>query len=82
MPDTVEIRRFVKCYKYKFNFYVWETYTKIDDTDMAELRFTLCPAIARGQGYDNYRCNGLTEHGFECSYACSKYKNPVPFPKK
>jgi hypothetical protein len=48
---------------------------------MAKLTTTICPVIARGQGYDKYRCNGLTEYGDSCFYAHGKYHKPVQFPE-
>ena len=81
MPRIVEKKIFTKCYKKGFHFYIYETYTEIDGTDMAELSTTICPAIARGQGYDQYRCNGLTEYGIQCLHSHGKHDKPVQFPK-
>ena len=68
MKKHFEKKRFVKCYKYKFNFDTWEDYTETDDPGIYRLTFSHCPASVEGTR-SRYRCNGKNDTGSPCVYA-------------
>lgn len=59
----MEKSRFVKCFKYKVNFYVWEDVDENGNT----VRTSTCPYVYQNQS--RIHCNGLNHHGIPCSYA-------------
>ena len=61
----VEKRRFVKCYRFGCNFYVWES---IDENGNSEL-LTGCDRIYESSGGKPPRCDGRNEFGAPCPYA-------------
>lgn len=73
MGKVIYKERFVECARFRFNFYMQETYTETDEPGAYRLTSTTtCPALNESKGYTQRRCGGTNKYGLPCSYATSE----------
>ena len=77
MKEPIYKDRFVKCPKYRFNFYITETYVPLRSSDAYKLfELTPCPALEPNNGYIRHRCDGIDVNGRPCSFSLRKPIHP------